>query len=337
MASKIPIRATRHTARCLYAPEHVVPRQSTRSLATASTPTRPQQSTVDAARQDRPLTRSASSSQITSLSSEKIIPHKHTPPPNPFIQTAHCTLHSFPQLEPVGIEAYPSTHLLLPLRRDILHRAVVFEADGKRQGTASTKWRSDVRGSGRKVRPQKGTGRARLGDKKSPMLRGGGVAFGPHPRDFSTDLPRKIYDLAWRTALSYRYRRGQLLVVGETADLDDIALGSRGRYLRDMMQWHAIDRTNDKTLIITEQRREALTDAFEDPRLHKEAQLLELEDVDVKDLLHLGRIIIEKGALDSILREHESDLTPPHRLGRPPHPSLSEQAAAALAEVSLSA
>src|SRR5438874_8149445 len=95
-------------------------------------------------------------------------------------------------LEPVRFDWYHAKHLHLPMRRDILHRAVVFEGDATRQGTASTKWRKDVHGSGRKIRPQKGSGRARLGDKKSPMLRGGGVAFGPHPRDFSTGLQRKV-------------------------------------------------------------------------------------------------------------------------------------------------
>ena len=69
-----------------------------------------------------------------------------------------------------------------PIRRDILHLCVVHYLDGQRQGTASTKTRGEVRGSGAKIRPQKGSGRARLGDGQSPMLRGGGVVFGPKPR-----------------------------------------------------------------------------------------------------------------------------------------------------------
>ncbi|KAG8963986.1 54S ribosomal protein, mitochondrial [Tulasnella sp. 419] len=78
-----------------------------------------------------------------------------------------------------------------PIRRDILHLCVVHHRDGLRQGSANTKTRSEIKCSGRKLRPQKGTGRARLGDASSPMLRGGAVAFGPKPRDFSTKLPRK--------------------------------------------------------------------------------------------------------------------------------------------------
>lgn len=89
-----------------------------------------------------------------------------------------------------------------PIRRDILHLCVVHHLDSLRQGTASTKTRGEVRGSGHKIRPQKGSGKARLGDGQSPMLRGGGVAFGPKPRDFSTKLPRKVIQMGMRVALS---------------------------------------------------------------------------------------------------------------------------------------
>lgn len=100
-----------------------------------------------------------------------------------------------------------------PIRRDILHLCVTHHLDGLRQGTASTKTRGEVRGSGRKIRPQKHTGRARLGDGQSPMLRGGGVAFGPKPRDFSTKLPRKVIQMGMRAALSARVKERALGVV----------------------------------------------------------------------------------------------------------------------------
>lgn len=101
-----------------------------------------------------------------------------------------------------------------PIRRDILHLCVVHYLDSLRQGTASTKTRGEVRGSGRKVRPQKGTGKARLGDGQSPMLRGGGVAFGPKPRDFSTKLNRKVIQMGMRVGLSARVKESSLGVVG---------------------------------------------------------------------------------------------------------------------------
>ena len=100
-----------------------------------------------------------------------------------------------------------------PIRRDILHLCVVHFLDSLRQGTASTKTRAEVRGSGRKIRPQKGSGMARLGDGQSPMLRGGGVAFGPKPRDFSTKLPRKVIQMGMRVALSARVKERNLRVV----------------------------------------------------------------------------------------------------------------------------
>src|SRR5947209_7237437 len=151
-----------------------------------------------------------------SPSSEYFVPHsttKFSPNKDPSESQVLTTIYSWPTLEPLRFEQYSSKHLYLPLRRDILHRAVIYEGDMTRQGTASTKWRKDVHGSNRKVLPQKGSGRARAGDKKSPIRRGGGVAFGPHPRDFSTGLQRKVYDLAWRTALSYRYRKGELIIL----------------------------------------------------------------------------------------------------------------------------
>ncbi|KAI0639495.1 ribosomal protein L4 [Trametes polyzona] len=100
-----------------------------------------------------------------------------------------------------------------PIRRDILHLCVVHHLDCQRQGSANTKTRGEVRGSGRKIRPQKGSGRARLGDAQSPMLRGGGVAFGPKPRDFATKLNRKVIEMGMRVALSARVKEQSLGVV----------------------------------------------------------------------------------------------------------------------------
>jgi len=218
-------------------------------------------------------------------------------------QTVLTTLHSFPALEPLKYIHYPTTHLALPLRRDILHRAIIYEGDATRSGTASTKWRSEVHGSGRKIRPQKGTGKARLGDKKSPMLKGGGRAFGPKPRDFSTGLQKKVYDLAWRTALSYRWRRGELVVVEDGADISspDKSL------IEEIFARHGWGREGGRSLFITEEVRENLFEALEGAG--KQGRALEVEDVDVKDLLTMGRLVVERGALDCMLIKHQSDLT----------------------------
>lgn len=213
------------------------------------------------------------------------------------------TIYSWPTLEPVRFDWYHPKHLYLPMRRDILHRAVVFEGDATRQGTASTKWRKDVHGSGRKIRPQKGTGRARLGDRKSPMLRGGGVAFGPHPRDFSTGLQKKVYDLAWRTALSYRYKKGELIILDNKIVLPR---HTGGRLLNNIFEGNQWGKGNGRSLLVTENPRERLFREMEDVGEH--GLVKDIYDVDVKDLLETGRIVIEKKALDALLFAHASDL-----------------------------
>jgi len=235
------------------------------------------------------------------------IKRPHKSPPNPFLTTATCTLHAFPSLEPVGQIAYPNTHLLLPLRRDILHKAVIYEGDKTRQGTASTKWRSEVHGSNRKIRPQKGSGGARLGDKKSPMLKGGGVAFGPKPRDFSTELPRKLYDLAWRTALSYRYRRGELIVLEGEAEIEMAGPGAV-RWMKELLEFHSWGKADGRSLIVTMEKREKLSEALAGQGMAKQAVAIEYDNVDVKDLLETGRVVVEQKALDRLFRDHIRDL-----------------------------
>ncbi|KAG6842258.1 hypothetical protein C0991_000228 [Blastosporella zonata] len=100
-----------------------------------------------------------------------------------------------------------------PLRSDVLHLCVVHHLDSLRQGSANTKTRGEVRGSGIKIQRQKGSGRARVGDAQSPIRTGGGVAFGPKPRDFSTKLPRKVVQMGMRVALSAKVRDRKLGVV----------------------------------------------------------------------------------------------------------------------------
>ncbi len=95
----------------------------------------------------------------------------------------------------------------------VLYLAVKHHMASRRQGTHSTKGRSEIKGSTRKLRRQKGTGAARIGDIKSPLLRGGGVVFGPKPRDYSFKLNKKVKRLARRSALSYKVRDENLMVL----------------------------------------------------------------------------------------------------------------------------
>lgn len=203
-------------------------------------------------------------------------------------------------MEPLRFAYYPHSHLYLPLRKDILHKAVVYEGDMTRQGTASTKWRDDVHGSHRKHHPQKGTGRARAGDIQSPIRRGGGVAFGPKPRDFSSGLNRKVYDLAFRTALSYRYRKGQLFLVDKIQDLQS----SQDWFMRKVFAEAGLK----GSMFITTSK-EGNKGLFKElSGLREWGKIQETIDVDVKNLLEGRRIVIEKDALDRIFRDRRSDL-----------------------------
>ncbi len=111
-----------------------------------------------------------------------------------------------------------------------------------------------------------------------------------------------MYDLAWRTALSYRYRKGELIICEDGMEIEHPEPG----FVKQIFQYNRWGNEYGRSLVITKDYREnlfeALSYAGEDGRAHTEA------DVDVKDLLGMGRIIIEKAALDKILREHRSDL-----------------------------
>jgi large subunit ribosomal protein L4 len=101
----------------------------------------------------------------------------------------------------------------LPINDDVIWYAVHNELANRRQGNASTKDRSEVHGSNAKPYKQKGTGRARRGDKKSPIMVGGGVIFGPKPRDFSYAIPKKAKRLAMKTILSLKAQSDCLKIV----------------------------------------------------------------------------------------------------------------------------
>ena len=114
----------------------------------------------------------------------------------------------------------------LPVNEDVIYYAINNELANKRVGTACTKTRSEVHGSNAKPYKQKGTGHARRGDKKSPINVGGGTIFGPKPRDFGFDLPKKVKRLAMKSILSLQAQSDRLTVVedftvesGKTKDL----------------------------------------------------------------------------------------------------------------------
>lgn len=125
-----------------------------------------------------------------------------------------------PKLRVMTIEGKPSKDVQLPdtvfatpLNRPLIHEAVVAYRAAGRSGTHSTLNRSDVRGGGRKPWRQKKTGRSRHGSIRSPLWKGGGTVFGPHPRSYAQRFPRKKRKGALRSALSAKVRDGKLMVI----------------------------------------------------------------------------------------------------------------------------
>lgn len=100
-----------------------------------------------------------------------------------------------------------------PIKEHLIYEVVRMQMASRRKGTASTKGRSDVRGGGRKPWRQKGTGRARVGTIRSPIWRGGGIVFGPKPRDYSYKIPKKARKAALRSVLSLKVKEDKLLIL----------------------------------------------------------------------------------------------------------------------------
>ena len=125
----------------------------------------------------------------------------------------------------VGDIELPAAVFEQPVRKDLLHTVVRWQLACRRQGTHMAKTKALVSGGGKKPFKQKGTGNARQGSSRSPLMPGGGVAFGPQPRDYSYHLPKKVRQAGLRTALSYLQSSGRLFVVedmkseGKTSEL----------------------------------------------------------------------------------------------------------------------
>ena len=137
------------------------------------------------------------------------------------------------------------------------------------------------------------------------------MAFGPKPRDFSSGLQRKVYDLAWRTALSYRYRRGELVVVDRMRS----PRTSAPYYSQQIFEANAWGNAHRRSLLVARERSEGndrLWRAVE--RLGREGRIVDVEKVDVKMLLEMGRVIVEFEALNEILLRHSRDLVRPAQL-----------------------
>ena len=175
----------------------------------------------------------------------------------------------------------------------VLHQAVKVYLNNQRQGTAATKTRSFVSGGNQKPWKQKGTGRARQGSTRAPHWRGGGTVFGPSPRDYTTDIPRKVKQLARKSALNARAREGSLHVVErfafrspKTAQLAGLlaTLGLEGR----------------KALVLTAQ---ANTNVYLSGRNLPTVEVMPYAEASAYDLLWSDAVVVEEGALTGVMPE----------------------------------
>jgi len=127
---------------------------------------------------------------------------------------AQCDLYNL-QKKKVGKLELQDAIFAAPVKPQLFYEVTRWQLAKRRRGTASTKERASVRGGGHKPWRQKGTGRARAGTSRSPLWRGGGTIFGPHPRDYGFTLPKKVRGAALRSALSLRYQEGKLFLLDD--------------------------------------------------------------------------------------------------------------------------
>jgi large subunit ribosomal protein L4 len=171
----------------------------------------------------------------------------------------------------------------------LLHQAVVAHEANQRSGRASTKTRANVRGGGRKPWRQKGTGRARAGSTRAPHWRHGGVVFGPHPRDFSLNFPRKMRQAALRQALSAKLADNELMV------LDTLALPEvKTRQVVDLVQ--KLD-LGTNVLFVTAVPESTLKLSA---RNFKDIKATTAQSLNVYSLLKYHRVVFDQSAVKAV-------------------------------------
>ncbi len=173
----------------------------------------------------------------------------------------------------------------------IVHRALIRQLNNQRQGNACTKTRAEVRGGGRKPWKQKGTGRARAGSIRSPLWRGGGVIFGPKPRDFDIKMNRKERRLALCTA--FVGRSADLIVVEEFSTQ---LVKPRTKDLVEALNRWGIN-SRQKTLLITDKKYENIELSARNVR---NVVLITADQLNIFDIVNAHKLVVTAPALDKI-------------------------------------
>jgi len=171
----------------------------------------------------------------------------------------------------------------------VLYDAIRLTQNSLRQGTASTKTRSEVSGGGRKPYRQKGTGRARQGSIRAPHYPGGGIVFGPHPRSYSIKMNKKERRLALKSALSYKVIESELVIV----DKFDASTNKT----KDMVSILENLKLNKKTLIVVDELTENL---ILSTRNLKNIILIAANEINVLDVVSADNMLITKDAVKMV-------------------------------------
>ena len=174
-----------------------------------------------------------------------------------------------------------------PVNQALIHQAALRQMAGRRLGTADTQTRGEVTGGGRKPWRQKGTGRARQGSRRSPQWAGGGVVFGPHPRDYGQRMPAKMRRAALRGVLSAKQAEGAVRVV-EAIGLEEI--GTRAM-LERLDGWKA----EGKVLLVLAARDETTERSCRNLR---QVRVILADSLNVVDLLDADTIVFTREAVD---------------------------------------
>lgn len=169
----------------------------------------------------------------------------------------------------------------------LVHQALRCFRAGLRRGTHSTKTRAEVRGGGKKPWKQKGTGRARAGSIRSPLWNGGGVTFGPKPRDYSFHMPKKMRKAALRTVISDRLKEGRVKVI------EDLTF-SKPQTKQMIKAIKDLDLYDKKILILTASDDKNLMLAGRNVRKLK---MQKVDEVDIFELLNCEWLVLQKDAV----------------------------------------
>ncbi|MBM4372269.1 MAG: 50S ribosomal protein L4 [Deltaproteobacteria bacterium] len=174
-----------------------------------------------------------------------------------------------------------------PVKEHLFQEVVRWQLACRRRGTVSSLGRGQVTGSRRKLFRQKGTGRARRGNQQSPLLKGGGIAFGPRPRDFAFTLPRKVRKAALRSALSRRLEEARLMVL-DAFELEEV----RTRRAADILRGLSLS----DVLIVDEANRNLSLST----RNLRKVTFLPVEGLNVMDILRHEHLVITRRAVTAV-------------------------------------